>query len=64
MAAGNRAPTWDHSRNRQYIILRTDAISSRPRQTDPFWKKEMIVKEIAVKVVTKESNLPEGELVR
>ncbi len=22
--AGNRAPTWDHNRNWQYIILRTD----------------------------------------
>lgn len=24
MKAGNKAPTWDHNRNWQYIVLRTD----------------------------------------
>ncbi len=24
LAAGNKAPTWDHNRNWRYIILRTD----------------------------------------
>ena len=24
LEAGNKAPTWDHNRNWQYIILRTD----------------------------------------
>ena len=24
LEAGNKAPTWDHNRNWQYIVLRTD----------------------------------------
>lgn len=24
LEAGNKAPTWDHNRNWQYVILRTD----------------------------------------
>ncbi len=45
MGAGNKAPTWDHNRNWQFIVLRTD----EEKEYAFSEAMEMIIKDIMAK---------------